>query len=55
MKKKTEKKKLTKRLELSKETLRNLEPEKLQEAVGGLASYVTNCGSIRGDCTSGLC
>jgi DNA-binding XRE family transcriptional regulator len=45
MKKKTEKKKLAKKLVLSKETLRNLEPGKLQEAVGGIASR-TVCNSL---------
>lgn len=54
MKKKTEKKELAKKLVLSKETLRNLEPDKLQWALGGLAS-LTPCDSVHGDCTSGHC
>lgn len=38
------KKKLTKKLELSKETLRNLENGQLREAVGGNATNVS-CGN----------
>ena len=38
-------KKKEKKLELSKETLRNLEPGQLQEVAGGIVSR-TNCTSI---------
>lgn len=48
MKKTTEKKKLTKRLELSKETLRNLEREQLGLAVGAIdLSAPTNCANMK--------
>ncbi len=41
------KKKLTKKLELSKETLRNLEPDKLQHVVGGIVTRAA-CYTLTG-------